>query len=255
MPNNIGENERRDLIKQLGTLGLKPNEALVYMTLLSLGEVGTSRVSASSDLHSQLVYIALQTLENRGLVQHVVKRGRKKFSAKHPQALVRLVADQKHTAESLSTRLEKFAALPKNQRFEVFQGNESYVAHEFDLLKETPQGSDILIISGSGDRFLEEMGERFSEYEQIRTKRHIGIRYIGSSDQKEYLESNSNNRRLFSYRLLPGLFSGMVSTDIWPTAIGFNVYSNPVTSSVHYNEVIAGSYRQFFEVLWKLSSR
>jgi sugar-specific transcriptional regulator TrmB len=255
MSKNIGANERDELSKQMEALGLKQNEALVYLALLSLGEVGTSKISESSDLHSQLVYIALDTLEKKGLVQHVIKRGRKKFSAKHPQALVRLVAEQKHIAEILSTKLEKFSALPKEQRFEVFQGNESYVAHEFDLLREAPDGSEILIIEGVGGRFIQEMGNRMPEYEELRIKKRVGVRYIGSNEAQKELEQHVQHRKLFSYRFLPGLFTGQVGTDIWPSALGFNVYSDPVTSSVHYNEVIAGSYRQFFEVLWNLSSK
>jgi hypothetical protein len=194
----------------------------------------------------------LEALEHKGLVQHVVKRGRKKFSAKHPHALVRLVAEQHHRANALSAKLEQLVAMSKDQRFEVFQGNESYVAHEFDLLREAPLGSEVLIICGSGDRFTDEMKDRIVDYEQLRRKRKVAIRYVGSLDQKEYLEHNSGVRAQFSYRLLPGLFTGEVSTDIWPHAIAFNVYGDPVTSTVHYNELIAGSYRQFFEVLWKM---
>lgn len=253
MPKSIGENERREIANELEKLGLKEKEALVYMALLELGEVGSSKIALKTGLHTQFIYLALESLEQHGLAQHVVRRGRKKFSAKHPQALVRLVDSQKKTADSLAARLELITSLPKEQRFEVFQGSESYVAHEFDLLKEAPECSEILIISGEGDRFLNEMRNVMAEYEALRIKKQIAVRYIGSHAQKDYLQSNTNKRELFSYRLLPGLFTGQVSTDIWPSAISFNVYGEPVTSFVVSNEVIAGSYKQFFETLWKMA--
>ncbi len=255
MPNNLGENEDREISRELEKLGLKEKEAIVYIALLRLGEVGSSQIARETGLHSQFIYLALEALEKHGLAQHVVRRGRKKFSAKHPQALVRLVEQQKKSADALAARLEQFTSLPKEQRFEVFQGNTSYVAHEFDLLQEAPNGSEILIISGEGDRFLEEMHNRMGEYEALRLKKQVSVRYIGSHVQRDYLQSNVHKRELFSYRLLPGLFTGQVSTDIWPTAISFNIYSIPVTSFVVSNKVIAGSYKQFFETLWKMAEK
>ena len=251
---NLGENERLEIISSLESLGLNEKESLVYLALVQTGETGSSNLSRATDLHTQFIYQALESLEKVGLAQHVIRRGRKKFSAKHPQSLVRHADQQRRTAESVATILEKLTTMPKEQRFEVFQGRDSYVAHEFDFLKETPADSEILIISGDGDRFLEEMGDLIREYEKIRLKKQISVRYVGSRGQQNYLASNSHKRELFSYRLLPGLFTGQVSTDIWPSAIGFNIYGSPVMSFVVSNEVIAGSYRQFFETLWKLGS-
>lgn len=253
MPKSIGVNERHELANELVSLGLKEKEALVYMALLELGEIGSSKIAAKTGLHTQFIYMALDALERHGLAQHVVRRGRKKFSAKHPQALVRLVDQKKKTADLLAARLEQITSISKEQRFEVFQGNTSYVAHEFDLLREAPDAAEILIISGEGDRFLHEMKNVMPEYESLRIKKKISVRYVGCQAQKEYLQSNTNKRELFTYRLLPGLFTGQVSTDIWPTAISFNVYGEPVTSFVVSNEVIAGSYKQFFETLWKMA--
>ncbi len=253
MPKSIGENEGREIAHGLESLGLKEKEALVYMALLELGEVGSSQIARKTGLHTQFIYTALAALETHGLAQHVVRRGRKKFSGKHPRALVRLVEQQKATADVLAARLDAFTSLPKEQRFEIFQGNTSYVAHEFDILKETPEGSEILIISGSGDRFDHEMRSVMAEYETLRIQRRVVLRYLGSRIEREYLESIKNARALFSYRLLPGLFTGLVSTVIGPSTISFKVYGEPVTSFVVSNEVIAGSYKQFFETLWKMA--
>lgn len=254
MPKSIGEKERQEIALGLEKLGLKEKEALVYVALLELGEVGSSRIAAKTGLHTQFIYLALESLEKHGLAQHVIRRGRKKFSGKHPQALVRLVEQQKKTADALASRLEQFISLPKEQRFEVFQGNTSYVAHEFDILRETPDASEIMIISGSGDRFDHEMKNVMTEYEALRIKKKVSLRYLGSRAEREYLESTALTRTLFAYRLLPGLFTGQISTVIGPSTISFKVYGEPVTSFVVSNEVIAGSYKQFFETLWNMAS-
>ncbi|MDO8529528.1 MAG: helix-turn-helix domain-containing protein [bacterium] len=255
MSNIIDKNENNGILKDLERLNLSRKEALVYMTLLRLGEVGSSKIITAASLHGQFVYQALETLEQKGLVQHVTLRGRKKFSAKNPKALLRLVESQKRIADDLSAKLgEKWTSSPE-QKFEVFKGKESYVAHEFDLLNEAPEECELLIIGGLGDLFSKIMVKQLRAYEELRLKKKIKIRYLGSEAQKTDLFRNIEERKFFEYRLLPGLFTGMVNTNIWPEAIGFNIFSEPVMSFVVSNSIISGSYRQFFETLWKLSAK
>lgn len=145
--------------------------------------------------------------------------------------------------------------MPPQQRFETYQGTESYLAHEFELLKKAPTGSELLVIGGTGDDFFQAMGKNFLEYEKLRAEKRISVRYIGSEGQKKELLRALNERELFDYRILPGLFTGMVNTNIWPGVIGFNIYGSPVTAFLIENQTIAGSYKQFFETLWKIGTK
>jgi len=248
---NTDKNENSEIEISLKKLGLGEKEALVYLALLGLGEVGSSKIIKKTGLHGQFVYTVLGSLEQKGLAWHMVKRGRKKFSAKNPKMLVQLVDRQKRMAEEVAQKLNELILIPTRNEFEIFQGKESYVAHEFDLLGQAPDECELLIIGGMGDKFSENIGDEIRAYEKLRLEKNITVRYLGSADQKEYLEKNKK-RNLFDYRVLPGLFTGMVNTNIWPEAIGFNVFGEPVTNFTISNQVIAGSYKQFFETLWKL---
>ena len=249
------EKEQKKILSDLQTLGLKEKESLVYLALLRLGEVGSSKIIKETALHGQYVYMALESLESKGLVWHVIKRGRKKFAAKSPDTLISLIERQKATASNLSEKLKEIVVLPPHQRFETYQGTESYLAHEFELLKNAPIGSELLVIGGTGDDFFQAMGKNLFEYEKLRAEKKVFVRYIGSEGQKKELLLALNERELFDYRILPGLFTGMVNTNIWPGVIGFNLYGSPVTAFVIENQTIAGSYKQFFETLWKIGTK
>lgn len=251
----IDENNKNDLVRDMETLGLKDKEARVYISLLGLGEAGSSKIIKSSGLHGQFVYAALEKLEEKGLVQHFIKRGRKKFVAKSPKTLVSLIDQQKSLALRIAEKLQEIIVLPPEQQFETFQGKESYIAHEFELLEKAPEGSELLIIGGTGDEFLKTMEQDLNRYEARRNEKKIAIRYLGSMGQKEDLRKAVGSRERFDYRFLPGLFTGMVNTNIWPDAINFNIFGTPVTAFVISNPQIAGSYRQFFETLWKMGTR
>lgn len=247
------ENKNGMWLKSLEELGLDDKTARVYLSLLRLPETGTTALMRATDLHGQYVYQALDRLEELSLVQHVVKHGRKKFSAKHPRSIARLIDRKKQIADELAESLATQVNLPKNQRFEIFQGQESYTAHEFDLLHEADEGSELLIIGGSGDQFVKTMANNLATYESERLTKRLTVRYIGSTSQRDELAKKARERELFAFRLLPGLFTGAVNTNIWPKALSFNIFGDPVMSFVVWNPLIAGSYRSFFETLWQMA--
>lgn len=242
----------KNKLRELQQLGLSEKEGLVYTSLLSLGKVGTSKVVQDTGLHGQFVYQALASLEDKGLAGHVIIRGRKKFHAKHPRALVHIAEQRARTAQVIVKDLESLLSLPPDQAFEVYQGIESFVAHEEELLQRAPKGCEILVIGGEGDQFLDAMGQSLGAYEALRRKKEIGVRYLGSLHQKEVLQKSRGNRFLFRYRILPGLFTALVNTNIWPNALNLNIFSKPVTSFLINSREVADSYREFFETLWKM---
>ena len=156
----IEKSEIQRLEKSLTHLGLVSKEASVYLALLQLGVTGSSRIMGTTSLHGQFVYQALASLEEKGLVQHVIQNGRKKFSAKPPSVLVSLIEQQKREAESVATSLERVLTLSTPQQFEVFQGQESFVVHESDLLRHAPKDATILVLGGSGDAFVATMADK-----------------------------------------------------------------------------------------------
>jgi sugar-specific transcriptional regulator TrmB len=245
--------DENELNKRLESLGLDKKSAQVYLALLELGEVGSSKIIKNTGLHGQYVYQSLEKLEKEGLVQHVIKNGRKKFSAKSPSILVRMAEKQKIEAENLVSDLNKFMLLPPEQTFETFQGRESYIAHEFDLIEHAPENCELSIIGGQGDRFNEEMGKNLKRYIEVQNKKNINIRYIGSDNQRDIMSELHGPRQNFKIKYLPGLFTGQVNTNIWPDVLGFNIYGEPVTRFTVFNKLIAESYKQFFETLWNLA--
>src|SRR5688500_9629693 len=103
--------ETEAALRSLATLGISKHGGLVYMALLRLGETGTSQIIRETELHGQYVYQSLGELEERGLAQHVIKRGRRKYSAKSPKTLVHLAEERKAQAELLANKLSELMVL------------------------------------------------------------------------------------------------------------------------------------------------
>lgn len=241
--------------EQLQKLGLTQHQSSVYIALLNLGQVGSSKIIQMTGLHGQYVYQALYDLEEKGLVGHIIYNGRKRFQAKHPQVLNQIAEAQKDIASNVVTQINGFLSLPPPQQFDIYQGEDSYVRYEFQSLMAAEKGILLCIIGGDGDLFMKIMGARLPEYERIRVRKEIQIRYLGSISQKSELTLMKKEREFFESRVLPGLFTGLVNTNIWQNHIGLNLFGNPILCFTISNTQVADSYRGFFNTLWELGTK
>lgn len=248
------ENSSQELLKRLEGLGLSNKEGRVYLALLPRRDTGSSKLIKATGLHGQFVYDALERLEELGLAKHVVQNGRKKFTANTPNRLLALVDEKRLTAHSIARELQSRFQGAHEQDFEVYQGRDAFVAHEFSLLEEMPEGSTICVLGGGGGNYISTMDTEMEEYDRLRDRRNIKVRYISAAAQGDALRKMASTRRNFEYRIFPHLEKGLVDTDIWPNKVILNFFGVPLLSFTLTSKEIADSYRQFFEALWMASA-
>jgi sugar-specific transcriptional regulator TrmB len=245
-----------DIYEDLKTLGLDRNESSVYLSLLKLGEVGASKIVRDTNFHGQTVYDALYNLEKKNLVRYNLVKGRKRFLAQSPSILIDLVEKQKQTASVVVEKIEKKFSTIDTENIEIIKGRESFVLNEFKLLDEVEDNSELLVFGGTGDSYLNNMSNKANEYEFQRNKRNIRVKYLGSEKQKEYLSKSSEERKLFSHRLLPEIFTGVTNITIHKNkSIAIYLFDETVTVIIIKNKKIVDSYTGFFEGLWGLGKK
>ncbi len=248
MSKNLDDTAHKELLKNLEQLGLSDKEAKVYLALLPRQDTGTSNLIRATGLHGQFVYQALDRLEELGLAKHVVQSGRKKFSAGSPDRILALVDEKKLAAQTVVKQLHE-------QSFEVFQGDTAFVAHEFAILESLADGESIdMLASGGGNQYIDLMGSDLNEYERKRIEKKVGLRFLSTDGNHNYLKIMAQTRPFFEYRVLPQVASG-VDTDIYEDKINFLLYGDPVVAFTFTNKRVAEGYKRFFEVLWNLSSK
>lgn len=255
MSKNLDKESINQVQQNLIKLGYSEHESAVYTALLLLGESGSSQIIKMTGLHGQYVYQALYSLEKKGLTSHSIYNGRKKFKAKHPNTLAAFAEQHMSLTQNTIRELNTLITLPSQQQFDIFQGEQAYIQHEFQTLMQVEKHSLLCIIGGIGDRFSTIMGPHLAEYERIRKQKEIAIHYLGSIEQKEELIIMSKNRKLFEFRLLPGLFTGLVNTNIWDEHISLNLFGTPVICFTITNKLVADSYRGFFNTLWEIADK
>lgn len=253
MKQNLDKKEDRQLLNNLAKLGLTEKEARVYVYLVGrMQEVGSSKIVTATSLHGQYVYTALEALENKGLVKHVIKNNRKKWSANPPARITSLIEEKRMVANSVQDTLEKMFAHQVEQEFEVYQGEDQFVANEFQMIEDAEQNSYIDIIGGEGNTYAKLLGDDRLLYNEKSIVKNINVRFIGTTEQKDYLEATKKSRAHFDFRIMPGYAESKVSTSIYPNHIQFQIYGDPVLVFKIKSPEIAQNYRTFFESLWAL---
>ncbi len=249
----MNKNLDKKLFDNLEKLGLTPKECEVYLYLMAREqEVGTSKIIQSTGLHGQYIYAALDSLEKMGLVKHVIKNGRKKWSGTPPNRIESLVDEKRIIANQVKDSLELLFKKTSDQEFEVFQGEDQFVTHEFSMIQEVPENGVIDIIGGKEDKFQMILGDEKRNYNKIGIDKKIKIRFIGTEEQRGYLESVKSGREYFDYKILPGFNTSTVSTSIHTSAILFQIYGNPLLVFKIKSKEITNSYRIFFDSLWNI---
>ncbi|HRH24265.1 MAG TPA: helix-turn-helix domain-containing protein [Candidatus Paceibacterota bacterium] len=254
MSEKTDEISDKDLLQQLESIGLTEKESRVYLALLPRHDVGSSKIISATGLHGQFVYDALERLEKLGLAKHVIANGRKKFSANPPLRLLSIVEEKRLAAQNIARQLQERYSGKHEQDFEVFQGETAFMMHQFDMLERVAQDQEAVAICGPTERFLATLGDgETDEFEKLRIKKGLRVRYIGMEPMRERLAEMKKWRKLWDYRIFPGQSTGLVDTDIWPDNITFNIFGDPILSFTITNKAAADGYKEFFEGLWNVS--
>lgn len=253
----LDQNENKELLKGLESFGLSEKEAAVYLALLPRRDTGSSKLVLATGLHKQFVYNALARLEEMGLAKHVIQNGRKKFSANPPQRIVSLIDEKRLAAHAIAEKLQSRFAGAHEQDFEVYQGDDAFMAHQLELLKNAPDNCTLDVVGSATERYSKTFKETglWDEYHSIQTRKNIAIRYLGTEEQKDLLRWREKNEPLFEYRVLPGLSIGTMSIEVRPGNVTFATYGDTMVDFTLSGKVVAESYKQFFETLWNLSSK
>src|SRR3989344_4841215 len=251
----IDQTENKELLRVLESFGLSEKEAAVYLALLPHRDVGSSKLVMATGLHKQFVYNALARLEELGLAKHVIVRGRKKFSANPPQRIVSLIDEKRLAAHAIAQRLQSRFVGAHEQDFEVYQGDDAFMAHQLQLLSDAPDGSVFDVIATQTERYSKTFEETglWEEYYRIQIEKKISLRYLGAEAQRKRLEWREKHEPAFQYRVLPNLSIGGMSIEVRPGNVSFVTYGEQLVDFTLSGKEIAESYRQFFETLWNLS--
>lgn len=243
--------ENDKFLESLTDLGLKPQEAKVYLACLKLGQSTVGKISEEADVQRTFVYDILKDLQEGALVSSIVVRGKKHFLA---VSVVQFKKIQEEKFSKFEHLIPELKALEKTvgdrPRVQFFEGGEGIKLALEDTLDQ-PVGGEILAYA-TGEGFYETIPGFLDKYLHERVKKKIFVRAIGP-DNTVNREHVRHDKELYRKTLIvPGdKFPFTNEIDIYGNKIAIMSLQGELLAVIIESESVAKTQRMIFELAWE----
>jgi sugar-specific transcriptional regulator TrmB len=237
----------------LREIGLSPNEARVYESLLHTGEASVQTIALKSKVHRRNVYDSLSKLMEKGLASEVFIKGEKNFKAINPRRLLELIKEKEEKINKFLPEMQKkYEAVEEKEEAYLYKGIEGFKNYLQDILKT----KETVYFIGAKAFWLDERLKHFLPRFQ-RERKRLGIKFTHLFDH-EVKEKKPEILKVVGkpYKFLPKQYSSPTAIDIFGdyvvTFVGAkpgSLYEEPI-QFVMKSRTLADGYRKFFQFMW-----
>lgn len=234
------------LKEKLLQLDFTPNQTDVYLSLLELGETKVGPIIQRTNFHRNIVYRALDELIAKKLVSRITKRGVFYYGVLNPEPLLNKIKQEEQLAKEVISEI-KSQKQSSPAEVMIFSGNNG-LTEIYKMFIE--QGEDVYLI-GANFSFPTAFGDAPALLQRVKEKK---IEHYAVAQPQARGKKNQILKSVEHLRFLPKNFppSPMV---IWISG-QFTAHvlweQTPVAFLIR-NKKIADNYRQYFQLLWKMS--
>ncbi|MBI2426712.1 MAG: hypothetical protein HYV34_02600 [Candidatus Kerfeldbacteria bacterium] len=237
-------------------IGLSPNEAKIYETLLSSGEVSVSVISARAHVHRRNVYDALQRLIDRGLVSPVFQKGENVYSAVNPEKLFEIVEEKAQQINTVMPDLRKlFEATPRHEAAYIYRGVEGFKNYMRDLVRVS---QDTYFLGAKALWFTPGVPRSFLD-NFVKNSQKKKLHYWTLYDHRVKTEKPEALKAVRGeYKFLPPQYSTPGVVDIFGdyvvtfTSVSVGNFGEDGMIFVMIHPELAETYRTWFRLIWDL---
>lgn len=242
-------------IQLLETLGLSPNEAKIYESLIQYGGNSVSTISLRAKVHRRNVYDSVNRLIEKGLVYKVFsEKGEQVYEAVAPVKLKEIIEEKERLLDrQLPSMLQTYRGHRVPQRAYIYKGYEGVKNYLHQILTV---GEDIHSIGGKGILAEPALKSFVKWYDVERKKQKQKHFHIWDADMEidPPVPLGTKGR----YKFMPKKYATTSTMDIFGDHIvtfsGVNKGSveEDVTIFVIVSPRLADTYRTWWQMMWDL---
>lgn len=240
-------------------LGLSPNEAKIYETLVERGESSVSDIAVAAKIHRRNTYDAIERLINKGLCFQIFSTTENRYNAVDPDKLTEILAEkQEQLLKTLPVLKKKFSERYAPEEAYIYRGLEGQKNIWRDVLRVGEESYFIGAKAGWFDPRLE--ANRVAFFKEANRKK---LKFIQLFDHEVKAQIPNFPKHFpgdLKYRFLPQKYStnsGLhVFGDYVVTYTGLTIgkIDENVVFFVIHSKNLAESYRTWFWYMWEQST-
>ena len=235
----------------LSELGFSRNESKIYFSLLKNGLSNPTKISSSTSIHRTNVYDCLDRLIEKGLVGYIYKEGKKYYQASDPNKLKDILQEKEQKLyKILPEMLRLKQTSPNKELAEIHRGMKAVRMNLYSFLRKR----NPILVYGIPKIALSLMEDFILIYHKKRIRRKTIMKHIYDEDATKRIEQL--NKMPYTYaKYLPKMKNSPVSTNVCGDEIVFILWSEVPYIIKIKNKEIANSYKNYFELLWKIAKK
>ena len=232
-----------ELIEKLHVSGLTGNEAKVYLELLKIGESSANEIAKNIGMDRTLAYTVLNNLIEKGQVNYVIKKGKKIFSCSSLDNLLTSVKSKELLINGLIKELRSLEKKDSERtKIEIYEGKEGL--RTIINLMRRHKSLCFFGATGRAYDYLYEIPALAKEW----AKEKRFARAITSPKYKGHEMTKVKNIQI---RYLD--VESEATTSIYGDYVSIHISIDKPFIILIKDKYIAQSYRNHFEVLWKVA--
>ncbi len=242
----------------LKEIGLTDNEIKVYLAMLEEDESLASAIAEKTKINRSLMYTILNNLMEKGMVSYVIKENRKYFRATDPEKILNVLKEKEDIIKRQEEEIKKIIPdlrklkVPRKEevKVEIYRGKEGNKTLLDDILRV---GEDYLCLGYSG------ISSGVIPYYHVHWhKKRIKMGIKRKIISKEQMRGHKTIKYgLTQARYVPDALNIPISTMIYGNKVWIMlpVGKGDQISILIESVRIANSYRNYFDLLWKIAKK
>ncbi len=244
----------------LKNIDLSPTQIKIYLSVLKNGLSTVLDICKDTKINRSQIYYDTSILVERGILELAAKRKRK-FLAVQPNKIGKIVKEKAEKLKELETILPEanryfessVSTTKEENKVIIFEGI-SQIQRAYDI--EFDQTVNAEIYSLTGAISYQESVLPINYWKIWNTKfaqrGGKGRMIISKNDESYFARKENKHHCTLKTKGLEG-FDLKTNIDIWGDKVLTVTYSKRPTAVLVQNQVLADSYKDLFEKLWKMS--
>jgi predicted DNA-binding transcriptional regulator len=241
------------------SLGLSPNEAKIYESLVEHGESSISQIAINAKIHRRNAYDAIYRLIDKGLCFEIISKKENRYNAVDPDKLMELLSEKRSNLEQMLPDLKKkFTHREAPQEAYIYRGLEGQKNIWRDILRV---GQDSYFIGAKGGWFDPklEKGARDAFFKEANRKKIKFIQLFDHEVEEQMPDFPYYFPGQLKYRFLPKKYSTNSGIGIFGdyvvsyTGLPIGRVPEDTVFFIIRSHDLAESYRTWFWYMWEQS--
>ncbi len=248
----------KDILREIG---LTDSEIRVYLGVLDLGDSTKGPITDRSQVTGSKTYEVLERLKQKGLITEYLKNKVKHYKAASPKQLLQYLEEKKQKIDSTESHIKtilpqllgKYHASIKENEVELYTGLKGMQAIFYEQIDIMNPGETNYVIGGTAGIGEEAMMAFFQKIHKLRAEKKIKTRMLYNNRQKKETEKLFSRYKYTETRYIA--HTSPVAINIYKDRTVIIIFGAEITAIHIRSQDVAGSFMEYFNMLWKQSEK